>query len=412
MAGRTLSRILLLLSLLACSISASHHIKHPHLRARDVQRFRAEHLSKKAANAGIAPIQGPDTQNKNRFRRGPAPVNALKVRNEALKKEYEDKLLLRDAIAESLSQFHPKLQPRQPTQYDAVDLEQENNALQDGLEELNAAFDSLFQIIADNDPVCIATSGTSAGTGTGTVTQVVTHYTTDPVLVTTSPSVTASVSATIAGTYTSADPTYATSSLATGRFSNSTQSNSTTGTTTSTNTTSGITTSTNTTSNSTSYTFDPMASTNVAVYYGQANITGEVRLDTICKDPSVDIVVLAFITDIDSGNGYPTLNLGDAGCYAATTAQTAAGATGLIDCTEVVTPQIETCQSIGKPVMLSFGGAEGYSQTTIPNATAAVEYADTLWKLFGQGTGLESIRPFGNVSLDGFDIGKTVPHFK
>ena len=92
-------------------------------------------------------------------------------------------------------------------------------------------------------------------------------------------------------------------------------------------------------------------------------------------------------------------------CWAATSAQTQAGASGLIDC---VSPgfasQVSSCQSAGKKVLLSLGGAQGYSNTYIPSHEAADQLASTLWNLFLGGTDNSDIRPFGSVVLDGIDI--------
>lgn len=156
------------------------------------------------------------------------------------------------------------------------------------------------------------------------------------------------------------------------------------------------------TSGTSNYNFNPMAANNIAVYYGQTAVTSQVKLTTLCQDPNVDIVILAFVTDYFGPGGYPSINMG-ANCYPATTAQQQAGATGLLDCSELA-PQISTCQSIGKKVLLSLGGA--ISTSSIPSSTQATQLATTLWNLFGGGhSGNQDIRPFGNVSIDGFDIG-------
>jgi chitinase len=161
------------------------------------------------------------------------------------------------------------------------------------------------------------------------------------------------------------------------------------------------------------YTFNPMSSSNVAVYYAQTDQTTSVPLTEICSDPSIDIVILAFVNNFFTPyptGPYPTLNLGP-NCWAASSAQTSAGATGLIDCvSDGFAGLVRSCQSTyGKKVLLSLGGAVGYSDTRIPNDTMANAFADTLWNLFLGGSGLESIRPFGDVVLDGIDIDNEDP---
>ena len=158
-----------------------------------------------------------------------------------------------------------------------------------------------------------------------------------------------------------------------------------------------------------SYRFAPMSSSNVAVYYGQSDETGRVPLSDVCEDPHVDIIVLAFINKLSVGTaGYPGLNMGPH-CWAANDAQLAAGATGLIDCvSDGFAREVQACQDTGKKVLISIGGAAGFSDTTINSEDDAVRIADNIWDLFGAGAinnSLVDIRPFGDFIFDGFDIG-------
>jgi hypothetical protein len=160
------------------------------------------------------------------------------------------------------------------------------------------------------------------------------------------------------------------------------------------------------------YVFDPMANGNVVVYYGQTTQTSAVPLTQVCADPNVDMIILAFVPTFFGPGGWPTLNMGPH-CWAATTAQSQAGATGLIDCvSDGFANQVQQCQDAGRKVMLSLGGAQGYSNTSIPSDQDAEMLASTLWNLFLGGTEIpqtNAIRPFGDVMLDGIDIGK---HFQ
>lgn len=82
----------------------------------------------------------------------------------------------------------------------------------------------------------------------------------------------------------------------------------------------------------------------------------------------------------------------------------AKGATGMLLCGQMAT-DIATCQSSGKKVLLSLGGAT--AQTAFTGDDQATAFASTLWNLFGAGTGLDAgLRPFGNTTIDGFDVGK------
>lgn len=149
-------------------------------------------------------------------------------------------------------------------------------------------------------------------------------------------------------------------------------------------------------------TFNAKASTNQAVYYGQTPLTANVTLDIVCEDPSVDIVVLAFLNEYFGPGSYPVLNLGAACGSDATIEAQAKGATGILNCFEIA-GNITQCQNKGKKVMLSLGGADG--TTVFASRRQAIAFATTIWNLFGGGTS-EVGRPFGNVKIDGFDIGE------
>lgn len=152
--------------------------------------------------------------------------------------------------------------------------------------------------------------------------------------------------------------------------------------------------------------FNAGSSSNVAVYYGQSGATGQVPLSQMCSESNVDIVILAFLSDFFGAGGYPTLNLG-AACSSPSAAQSAQGATGLLSC-PTVAQDITACQGAGKKVLLSLGGAIGSS--AFSGTSQADTFATLLWNLFGGGTGVSSeMRPFGEVKIDGFDLGTFTP---
>lgn len=71
---------------------------------------------------------------------------------------------------------------------------------------------------------------------------------------------------------------------------------------------------------------------------------------------------------------------------------------------------IQTCQSLGKTILLSIGGAT-YTEGGFTSAEEAASWADTLWAMFGppppadgDGDGGDVLRPFGEASVDGFDM--------
>lgn len=61
---------------------------------------------------------------------------------------------------------------------------------------------------------------------------------------------------------------------------------------------------------------------------------------------------------------------------------------------------IQTCQSKGKIVTLSLGGATGAAGFS--SDAQASSFADTLWNLYLGGS--SSTRPFGSAVLDGYDF--------
>jgi chitinase len=65
---------------------------------------------------------------------------------------------------------------------------------------------------------------------------------------------------------------------------------------------------------------------------------------------------------------------------------------------------IKTCQSNGKKILLSIGGAT-YSEGGFSSSDAAVAGANHLWEVFGpQQSGSSAPRPFDDAVIDGFDF--------
>ncbi|OAL30902.1 hypothetical protein AYO20_08595 [Fonsecaea nubica] len=159
-------------------------------------------------------------------------------------------------------------------------------------------------------------------------------------------------------------------------------------------------------------TFNPQASDLNVVYYSQTDLTPIISLTQVCNDPAVDIVIMAFVTHLVSGDGggYPAMNMAS-NCWAPNAAQQAVGATKLLDCVgDGLASKIATCQRQGKKVLLSLGGSVG--DLTLPSDDKAIEVANTLWGLFLGGTAnatLTPLRPYGDVVLDGIDIDNELP---
>ena len=153
--------------------------------------------------------------------------------------------------------------------------------------------------------------------------------------------------------------------------------------------------------------FDAQAANNVAVYWGGSSYTSQVDLAKTCSNPSVNMVVLAFLTDFETAGGYPTINFGNGCSSQPSTAQQQKGATGLSEC-DVMSRSILACQKAGKKVILSLGGA--ISNVDFKSDDDATKVAAALWDLFAGGKPQDwGMRPFGPVILDGFDVGKSDP---
>jgi Glycosyl hydrolases family 18 len=153
-----------------------------------------------------------------------------------------------------------------------------------------------------------------------------------------------------------------------------------------------------------SYTFDSQSTQNIAVYYGQSGATGGSTLEDQCADPNIDIVILAFVITRNYEGKYPNVNFG-AAC-GGQTSEMMTQAPGLLSCPQLE-DYIDICQqTYGKKVLLSIGGSA--SSLSFPSASDASDFANTLWQLFGPPGSLDiQLRPFGNVSIDGFDVGKS-----
>lgn len=148
----------------------------------------------------------------------------------------------------------------------------------------------------------------------------------------------------------------------------------------------------------------PGGSNKVAVYYGQTPATAQTSLAQVCQNPNVDIVLLSFLTEFFGPGGFPALNFGSA-CGGQSRQMQSAGASGLLSCPDMAS-QIKQCQGLGKIVLLSLGGS--IATSAFPDASEATSFANLLWDLFGAGTGVDpGLRPFGDVRLDGFDVGKS-----
>ncbi|KAJ2851321.1 Chitinase 2 [Coemansia brasiliensis] len=134
--------------------------------------------------------------------------------------------------------------------------------------------------------------------------------------------------------------------------------------------------------------FDVNCNTNYASYYGQNSARNQKTLGEYCKDAVEDVIVLAFM------NGFPNILLN----FANACETTFEGST-LLHCPNMA-KDIKYCQSQGKAVILSMGGASG--AYGFSGDSDAVAFADTVWNMFFKGN--SDKRPFDDAVLDGIDL--------
>lgn len=141
----------------------------------------------------------------------------------------------------------------------------------------------------------------------------------------------------------------------------------------------------------------PTSNSNVAVYWGQNSAQGQDTqkpLAEYCEDESADIILLSFLYIYFGTGGLPVIDFSSA-CSDGTPFPR----TGLLSC-PTMAQDIKTCQSKGKTILLSLGGASG--SYGFDSGSQGTEFADTLWNLFLGGS--SDTRPFGTAILDGFDL--------
>ncbi|KAF9577985.1 Chitinase 1, partial [Lunasporangiospora selenospora] len=116
----------------------------------------------------------------------------------------------------------------------------------------------------------------------------------------------------------------------------------------------------------------------------------EANLAEYCRNSTVDVLAIAFIYSIDKGQ--PLLNL-------AYHCEARFPGTNLLHCPKVA-QDIKYCQSQGKIVQISIGGASG--SYAIPDAASGLAFADKIWDMFLGGSAQN--RPFNDAILDGVDL--------
>ncbi|KAJ2393175.1 Chitinase 2 [Coemansia sp. RSA 2611] len=134
--------------------------------------------------------------------------------------------------------------------------------------------------------------------------------------------------------------------------------------------------------------FDVSCNSNYVSYYGQNSARNQQSLGEYCKDATEDVIVLAFM------NGFPNILLNFANAC-----ETTFEGSSLLHCPDMA-KDIKYCQSQGKAVILSMGGASG--AYGFSGDSDAIAFADTVWNMFFKGKAEQ--RPFDDAVLDGIDL--------
>lgn len=144
--------------------------------------------------------------------------------------------------------------------------------------------------------------------------------------------------------------------------------------------------------------FNPLGADNVAVYIGHSPGNFNASLPQLCNDTNINIIILGFIRQFNGLNQLPTFDI-------STTCDSrkVKNFTALFSC-PAYAAQVAQCQAQGKKIFISIGGSS--SNTTFTTSQQASDTAMTIWNVFLAGTSTPSLRPFGNVTLDGVDVGK------
>ncbi|EAL86957.1 putative class III chitinase [Aspergillus fumigatus Af293] len=148
---------------------------------------------------------------------------------------------------------------------------------------------------------------------------------------------------------------------------------------------------------------DLNSQTNIAIYWGMLYLYQYVVHPPVSPHSNdcpiiVRVFQLAFVTRINGANGLPEVNFANAGDNCTTFE-----GTNLLSCPQIE-EDIPICQSLGKTILLSIGGAT-YTEGGFTSESAAIAGANSVWQTFGPPSNNPStLRPFGKAAVDGFDL--------
>ncbi|RUP45575.1 glycoside hydrolase superfamily [Jimgerdemannia flammicorona] len=138
----------------------------------------------------------------------------------------------------------------------------------------------------------------------------------------------------------------------------------------------------------------PKCSNNIVTYHGNGGAPGSKGLKFYCTNEKnyADVIILTFVDKRDS-DGQPMFS----SVLTAFSSTVECGVKG--NCASLG-KEVAYCQSIGKTILLSIGGAEGV--IVLKSASDAQDFATKVWNAYLGGRGS---RPFGKeIKFDGVDL--------
>lgn len=141
--------------------------------------------------------------------------------------------------------------------------------------------------------------------------------------------------------------------------------------------------------------FSAASTANLAVYFGHSTNNAGTSISPLCDDPTISIVIIGFVRGFNGPNA-PSVDFGKRCSFP----------NGDLGLCQNFAVDIWKCKEMGKKIFVSIGGSK--SQTTFGSEEEAVQQAEVIWNVFGDGlpgNPLGDRRPFGSMSVDGFDIG-------
>ncbi|KAJ5512157.1 Glycoside hydrolase superfamily [Penicillium fimorum] len=145
------------------------------------------------------------------------------------------------------------------------------------------------------------------------------------------------------------------------------------------------------------------SSSNIVVYWGQNSFNGkgdqaQQPLAYYCDNKDIDVIPISFNMMVNGPGGAPEID------FSVTSKDCDVFKGTQLKSCPAIGKDIETCQTKGKTILLSIGGAT-YSEGGFKSEQEAKNGAQLMWETFGpKQEGSKALRPLGDAVLDGFDF--------